>query len=186
MKQAAEATWVLVPGGRCRHGDQGRLVVIGDLYWTTTPVTAGHLGEPGDPDLPVTGMDYEAAQEIAAEFGGRLPRSTEWEWMAAGAEQRQYPWGNRPWTPSLANLRGSGYSRLVPARAHPAGATPDGLLDVAGNVWEWTATPVMGGGFIIRGGSFAALPLYAQCTFLNAAPAELRSPGIGLRVVREP
>jgi iron(II)-dependent oxidoreductase len=44
----------------------------------------------------------------------------------------------------------------------------------------------MGGGAVIRGGSFASTPAYAQCTFLNAAPAELRSPGIGLRVVREP
>jgi iron(II)-dependent oxidoreductase len=57
---------------------------------------------------------------------------------------------------------------------------------VAGNVWEWTASPAMGDGYVIRGGSYASAPLYAQCTFLNAAPAELRSAGIGLRVVREP
>jgi sulfatase modifying factor 1 len=186
MKQTAAPTWVLISGGRCRYGDQGRMVAVGDLYWTTTPVTARQLGITDDPDLPVTSIDHEAAQEIAARFGGRLPRSTEWEWMAAGAQQRCYPWGDRPWNPSLANLRGSGIGRPVPTCAHPAGATPDGLLDVAGNVWEWTATSVMGDGFIIRGGSFAALPMYARCTFLNAAPTELRSPGIGLRVVREP
>lgn len=43
----------------------------------------------------------------------------------------------------------------------------------------------MGGGALIRGGSFASPPLYAQCTFLNAAPVELRSRGISFRVVRE-
>lgn len=52
---------------------------------------------------------------------------------------------------------------------------------MAGNVWEWTATAVWGNGFVLHGGSYASPPLYAKCTFLNAAPAELRSPGIGLR-----
>ena len=42
----------------------------------------------------------------------------------------------------------------------------------------------MGGGYVIRGGSYASKPLYARTTFLNAAPAELRSPGISVRPVR--
>ena len=68
----------------------------------------------------------------------------------------------------------------------PAGATPEGMLDVAGNVWEWTATAAMGNGYVIRGGSYASQPAYARTTFLNAAPAGLRSPGLGFRVVRDP
>jgi iron(II)-dependent oxidoreductase len=60
------------------------------------------------------------------------------------------------------------------------------VLDLAGNVWEWTSSPAMGGGRIIRGGSYASPPLYAQTTFLNAAPAEHRSPGISVRPVRTP
>ena len=106
--------------------------------------------------------------------------------MAAGAARRRYPWGDDDWWPGRAALLPSGFSRPVRAGSHPEGATPEGVLDVAGNVWEWTATTVVGGGHVIRGGSYASQLLYAQTTFRNAAPAELRSPGIGVRVVREP
>ncbi|MFA1543526.1 formylglycine-generating enzyme family protein [Actinomadura monticuli] len=178
--------WVLVPGGCCRYGDEGRPLDIPSLYWTEAPITVGQLGLPGEPGLPVTEIPQHEAASIAARFGGRLPRSSEWEWMAAGPQRRRYPWGERPWTPELANLRDSGRDTPTPVTAHRQGATPDGVRDVAGNVWEWTGTRVMGNGYVIRGGSFDSPALYAQCTFLNAAPAELRSRGIGVRVVREP
>ncbi|WP_329243023.1 SUMF1/EgtB/PvdO family nonheme iron enzyme [Actinoallomurus sp. NBC_01490] len=181
--------WVLVPGGVCRCGDEGRRLDVPPLYWSATPLTAGQLeipsDQPGDVDVPVTGISQPEAVVLAARVGGRLPRSTEWEWMAAGPERRRYPWGDQPWKPRLANLRESGYGAPVSVTAHGEGATPAGLYDVAGNVWEWTSTTVMGGGCVIRGGSFASLPLYAQATFLNAAPAELRSRGVGVRAVRE-
>jgi formylglycine-generating enzyme len=181
--------WVLVPGGICHYGDEGRPLDIPPLYWTATPLTAGQLellgGVPGDVDLPVTGISQREAAALAARIGGRLPRSAEWEWMAAGPGRRRYPWGDQPWEPQLANLRESGNGAPVPVTAHRQGATPAGVYDVAGNVWEWTCTAVMGDGYVIRGGSFASLPLYAQCTFLNAAPAELRSAGIGVRAVHE-
>jgi iron(II)-dependent oxidoreductase len=106
--------------------------------------------------------------------------------MAAGSQRRRWPWGDEEWQPGYANLRDAGHGSLTPVNAHPAGATPEGLLDVAGNVWEWTAHATMGGSAVLRGGSYASPPLYARCTFVNAAPAELRSAGIGLRVVREP
>jgi sulfatase modifying factor 1 len=183
-----DLTWVLIPGGLCRYGDEGRRIDIPSLYWSATPLTVGQLQIPGDPDeadLPVTGVCHAEAADLAARAGGRLPRSTEWEWAAAGPERRRYPWGDQPWEPRLANLRASGHDAPVSTTAHMEGVTPEGLYDVAGNVWEWTSTAVMGGGFVIRGGSFASLPLYAQATFLNAAPAELRSRGIGVRAVRE-
>ncbi|MFD8497768.1 formylglycine-generating enzyme family protein [Amycolatopsis sp. NPDC059657] len=158
------------------------------LLWTQTPVAYGHV--PGNDGIgsryPVTGITHSDATALAARLGGRLPRSAEWEWMAAGPLRRCWPWGDAPWQPAYANLRDSGHNTVTRVDTHPDGATPEGVLDVAGNVWEWTASTTMGDGVIIRGGSYAAPPLYAQCTFLNAAPAELSSPGIGLRVVREP
>ncbi|MDG4830008.1 SUMF1/EgtB/PvdO family nonheme iron enzyme [Solwaraspora sp. WMMD1047] len=181
--------WRAVAGGTCRYGDTQRPRLVTDLLVTITPLTRGQLGWPTSaPDLPVTGVDFAGATDLAAQHGGRLPTSTEWEWIAAGAQQRRYPWGDEPWTPARANLTSSDTSPTgpVPVRSHPDGATPDGVHDLAGNVWEWTATPVMGQGHVIRGGSYASRPLYARCTFLNAAPDDLRSPGIGIRLVKTP
>ena len=137
--------------------------------------------------LPVTGMTWRQASELASVLRGRLPTSPEWEWMA-GRGVHRYPWGAAE--PSAAdgavraNIRGIGPDAVTPVGAFPAGGTADGLLDVAGNVWEWTATAVPSG-FVIRGGSYRALPLYTRCDFETEAPGSLASPGIGLRVVRD-
>jgi iron(II)-dependent oxidoreductase len=175
-----------VAGGTCLFGDRGRPVAVPTLWWTATPITDADLGTTAGTALPVTMIDRDEAAALARRLGGRLPRSVEWEWMATGPARRRYPWGDQDWTEGRAVLLPTGHEGPRPAGSCPGGATPDGLLDVAGNVWEWTATTVLGGGAIIRGGSYASPPLYARCTFLNAAPAELRSPGIGFRLVREP
>lgn len=178
-------TWTTVLGGVCRYGDRETPREVSTLHWTVTPITYGQLDEPTvDQDLPITGINQDDAAGIAADLDGRLPTSVEWEWMAAGPERRRYPWGDDDWQPPLARLGPAGHHRPGPVGTHPAGATPDGVNDVAGCVWEWTSTPTMGHGRIIRGGSYASAPLYARCTFLNIAPEVLRSPGIGLRVVR--
>ncbi len=181
--------WIEVTGGVCAFGDDARPVPVPTLLWTRTPIAYGHLPSehPGvGPRFPLAEISHAEAADIASQLGGRLPRSAEWEWMAAGPDRRRWPWGNTPWQPAFANLRDSGHGTVTPVDTHPEGATPEGVFDVAGNVWEWTASTAMSDGVVIRGGSYAAPPLYAQCTFLNAAPAELRSRGIGLRVVREP
>ena len=185
--------WVSVTGGTCASGDgPGRPIRVGDLWWTRTVLTCGQARGVGaevpagvDDLLPWTDVDHASAARVADAMGGRLPRSVEWEWMAAGGRRRLHPWGEQPWSPQRANLRGSGCGRALPVGSLPAGATPEGLLDVAGNVWEWTASPVLGGGAVLGGGSYNSLPVYALCGFVNAAPRSLRSTGIGVRVVRE-
>jgi iron(II)-dependent oxidoreductase len=181
-----EPDWILIQAGTCLFGDDARPVRVAALWWTAAPITIGQLEEPcGDPHVPATGLTQGEAADLAAYLGGRLPRSAEWEYMAAGPDRRRFPWGDQDWNPDRAALADARHTGPVPVSRHRAGATPDGVQDVAGNVWEWTASAVMGGGgFVIRGGSYASQPLYARCTFLNAAPAELRSPGIGFRVVR--
>jgi iron(II)-dependent oxidoreductase len=138
--------------------------------------------------LPATGLTWEQAVQLAAAMGGRLPASPEWEWMA-GRGSRRYPWGEAEPGPEAAvaraNLRGIGPDHPTPVGAFPEGGTPDGLLDVAGNVWEWTSTPVPAGR-VIRGGSYRAHTFYARCEYVNEVPAEIASPGIGVRVVRDP
>ncbi|MFE4512705.1 formylglycine-generating enzyme family protein [Kitasatospora sp. NPDC056783] len=174
--------WVPVPGGVCLFGDRKKPVKVVDLEWTATPVTPTQLGLAPD-HRPLVGVAQAQAARIAADLGGRLPLSKEWEWAASGPERRRYPWGDEEPAEGRANLRDL-CGRLTPVSSHPLGRTPAGLWDMAGNCWEWTASKTIGGGFVIRGGSYNSLLLYARCTFLNAAPAELGSPGIGFRVVR--
>lgn len=181
-----EVKWIFIEGGLCEFGDRRKPVQVFPLLWTMTPLTRGQLGLDGPPDMPFTSVTFEQASDWARRFQGRLPRSSEWEWMAAGPKRRLYPWGHQEWINSRANLRDSSIGRPVPVGQFPAGATPDGVLDVAGNVWEWTSSLVLGNGAVVRGGSYNSPILYARTTFLNSAPLELASPGIGFRIVRAP
>lgn len=150
----------------------------------STVLTFVHIGQEGG-DLPITGLGWHEAHALASSLDARLPTAAEWERMAAGPDGRRYPWGEEEWTPQHANLRASGYGCVLPVGQYPLGATPDGLLDVAGNVWEWTADRLPGDGAIVLGGSYNSVPRYAECGYRNDVPAGLASPGIGLRLVRD-
>lgn len=156
---------------------------VSDLWWAAAPVTWAQQ-ENASGSLPITRLSWQEAAWLAADLGGRLPTTAEWGWMA-GAGRRTYPWGEAEPTSPLANLRLTGPGRPTSVEQHRAGASVDGLLDVAGNVWEWTATTVPGGGAVIRGGSYNSIALYATCTFAVEIPRCLRSPGIGIRPVRD-
>lgn len=189
MPESTTATtlhWVLVAGGTCHYGDAAKPRPVPDLQVAATPLSWAQAGHPSHGDLPVTGIDHAEATDLAAAFGARLPTSVEWEWVAAGPQRRTYPWGDAPWSPARAVLTTKDTQPVGPHRVgqRPEGATPQGVLDLAGNVWEWTASPVMGGGYIIRGGSYASPLLYARTTFLNAVHAGRRSCGISLRLVK--
>lgn len=99
----------------------------------------------GAPLLPVTGVTWSEARTFCAFVGGRLPTEAEWERAARGSDGRRFPWGNL-YNDRLANHGGpegraaiDGFRYLAPVGSYPDGASPHGLLDVAGNVWEWTA-----------------------------------------------
>ena len=99
----------------------------------------------GRPEQPVVGVTwYEAlafATWLAAETGQpwRLPTEAEWEKAARGADERLWPWGHH-FDVTRANVADSGLGATTAVTTFPQGATPDGLLDMAGNVWEWTAS----------------------------------------------
>jgi formylglycine-generating enzyme required for sulfatase activity len=99
------------------------------------------------PDFPVTHVLWTDAQDYCHWTGGRLPTEPEWEYVARGPEGREFPWGNA-YNAHLAN-HGSwaddrtdgtdGYVGLAPVGSFPDGATPLGVLDMAGNAAEWVA-----------------------------------------------
>jgi formylglycine-generating enzyme required for sulfatase activity len=133
-----------------------------DYYLSKTPVTnaqyavfvqaTGHRqpehwagGKPlrGKEDHPVVNVSWYDAVAYCrwlSEITGKpycLPSEAEWEKGARGSDGRIYPWGNQ-WDAERCNSKETHKRDTKPVEAYPQGASPYGLLDMAGNVWEWT------------------------------------------------
>ena len=196
--------------------------VVTNAQYATFVGKTGHPAPPHWPggvppealaEHPVTHVDWFDARTFCDWAGGRLPTEAEWEKGARGADGRLYPWGNddpRPREvvlnqhelPALANF-GNGPKRGVttPVTAHPAGASPYGLLDTAGNVWEWVSSVYApypydagdgredmesGAPRALRGGSYASPgPQHVRCASRSRSAPGRRSPHIGFRVARD-
>jgi formylglycine-generating enzyme required for sulfatase activity len=97
---------------------------------------------PTDSLLPVTRVPWgDAANYCAWRYssGGRLPTELEWEAAARGTIGRTYPYGASS-NAGAANTASARRAAPVPVGGFPRGATPDGIQDMSGNVWEWTAS----------------------------------------------
>lgn len=155
------------------------------------------------PRMPVTGVTWEEAAAFCATVGGRLPTEAEWERAARGPRRHRFPWG-RLYNRGLANHGrspqgpddGDGFTLAAPVGSFPAGASAYGLLDVAGNAWEWTASPPnpddVGEGHdpsvyrVVRGGSWAQPAEVMRVTHrVWMASAEHRS-DLGFRCAYDP
>jgi iron(II)-dependent oxidoreductase len=88
---------------------------------------------------PVTWVSFEDARAYAKWAGKRLPHEWEWQYAAQGQDNRVYPWGDS-WNPAAVPVAEKGRQMVPPddSDAHPAGASLFGVLDLVGNVWQWT------------------------------------------------
>jgi gamma-glutamyl hercynylcysteine S-oxide synthase len=148
---------------------------------------------------PVTWVSLEDARTYAKWAGKRLPHEWEWQFAAQGTDGRIYPWGNI-WQP--ANMPTPATTRTMPGPdpvdAHPAGASPYGVMDMVGNVWQWTdeftdehtrAAILRGGEYYQSQGSIWYFPQAYRndehSKLLLMAPSYDRSGGIGFRCVKD-
>lgn len=89
-------------------------------------------------DHPAVCVDWFQAARYCAQVDKRLPTEAEWERVAAGLEQSRYPWGDEPPTCARAQFDGC-WEHTRPVGVRPAGATPEGVQDLAGNASEWVS-----------------------------------------------
>jgi serine/threonine-protein kinase len=140
---------------------------------------------------PVVGVSYFDAVAyciwLSQKKGGyfSLPTEEEWKLAAYGVGQRQYPWSNASPTRALAN-----YDNLdggpMPVDIYPNGATPEGVFNMGGNVWEWCDTwyDFNQAERVIRGGAWNSSPDFMQIGIPGSErPEENRRSDIGFRIV---
>jgi formylglycine-generating enzyme required for sulfatase activity len=127
--------------------------------------------------------DWDLSPEELANLY-RLPNEVEWEWAASGGE-RKYPWSDRKPNEKLANYAWN-VEATTPVGRYPEGATPDGLADMAGNVWEWMENwyDKDKRARSLRGGSWAVSEDFLRCSSRIFDLPAGRSSSVGFRVDR--
>ncbi len=163
LKEANGHVVVLVPAGAFQMGPSRREVHIDDVYIDRVPVTNAQFKvflettgyKPTDANAsrflahwrrgqiprgeekhPVVFVSWFDARAYTAWAGRRLPTEAEWEKAARGTDGRRYPWGRAEPTNAHANFHRPREGTSI-VGSHPDGASPWGILDLAGNVWEW-------------------------------------------------
>jgi formylglycine-generating enzyme required for sulfatase activity len=175
------------PGFVCEQDEQPRHdVTIESLLVMSGEISVGLLAKyalaagvtvprqprwSNDAALPAVGVSWTDAGRVCSALGGRLPTEAEWEYLARGGRDTQYPWGDQ-WEPRRANYffpLGDGHEFPVAEPAMPANGY--GLRNTVGNVWEWVSDwydaryyaqspsanptgPAAGTRHAMRGGSF--------------------------------
>ncbi|MCB0160149.1 MAG: SUMF1/EgtB/PvdO family nonheme iron enzyme, partial [Caldilineaceae bacterium] len=175
-----------VDAGACRAPDNDRWE---DRAYVDHPVT--HVSWDG-------GVAYAAWLSAQAGRAIRLPTEAEWEKAARGTDFRTYPWGDDPPTADLANFD-ENVGDTTPVGAYPDGASPYGVLDMAGNVMEWTGDcyasdyyaesparnptgPSCADGRGVRGGAWLFGPYFVRAADRGGDYPDSRDDYLGLRL----
>ena len=157
----------------------------------------------GGDDQPVVGITWYAAKAYAlwlSQRAGkpdsyRLPNEVEWEWAAGGKREstpqkvRKYPWADEKGEPNSKLLNyDNNVGATTPVGSYPEGATPEGLYDMAGNVWEWTDSwwDETRSSRVLRGGGWLNSAEFCRSAYRSSYPPDHRSSYFGFRLVFVP
>jgi len=172
-----------------------RCVVVGAC------TRAGYAERPryARPNLPATFVTFDQAATYCRFRGMRLPTEAEFERAARGASRRRYPWGQL-YNSRVANHGrlgidtgddSDGFAEMAPVGSFPAGRTPEGVLDLAGNVAEWVegtyrhpSGAALSGVRVLRGGSYRDAAPWLRSAARVPAERELAAPFAGFRCAR--
>ena len=176
---------------------------------------------------PINCVAWAMADNYCKQAGARLPTEAEWEYAARGSSQRKYPWGDDPPGAKFLNAcdkqcaewkrtqkdpdktmfdEDDGFLATAPVGSFPAGASAHGVLDLAGNVWEWTADwyepysetepneppvdpkgPAKGEKRVLRGGDyFGVEPDWSRPSYRWKTIPDTYNHAIGFRCARTP
>ncbi len=144
------------------------------------------------PWCPVVFVHLDDAEDFARWFSHetgriwRLPREAEWEHVATGGDEREYPWGDEPPCPGLANYDRH-YRGSTVVGAFDRGRSPTGCFDLSGNVWEWCTDRCFDGApkRVLKGGAYDFSVDTLRASNRDAAVVLARTPYIGFRLISE-
>ena len=141
------------------------------------------------PNCPAMGINWIQASKYCLWAGKRRPQEEEWEAAARGVNKFSYPWGKR-FLPLHSNLLGKedGYLFAAPVGSFLSGASISGLVDMAGNVWEWVdkkqSSKSRSKARIVKGGGWTSNKDQARISFQNHVDLKMNNPTFGFRCAK--